>query len=637
MNRLTYTSLDRLRREIRLFQFDTSSNTQESVSGSLKHVSLDDCPKYAALSYVWGDAEATEKIYLNGCEFEVTVNLWTALHLLKPSDAESPFYNTPLWIDAICVNQADIPERNSQVSLMGCIYGAAQLVIAWLGPAEGQSDAALATIRSIAPLCAKADGDTLVEWLKDYPDLLDDEEGSLWHACSKIWEREYWRRVWTFQETVLAEKIIILCGSEAALWGNILAIDAWAERLQNMPQQPDFIAVAVWRKWMVHKVFDARPVYRNNLVRRLWHQQNAETEVKASGLSILKLTFDLQATDPRDYVYGLLGLMATDIIPDYSKSVETVYIDVGLKYLYNHGLGETLHYSGLARESTLRLPSFLPDWSNKKARRRVLGTIKDVKNHDVPSFRIENHSVLKMKVSGELLDQLQDSCSNAIDDTSNSDMNTVLQVCEYCISKLSEHTYVTNIPILQAIMMLVLCNKDVLHDRSTPEIPSLAFFELGAAFVAAVCGMSGDNTATFEQRCSINLPKLGLGTAGEDFSKAFSTRFLGATTSLGPWKSATEALYADFAAVLKVTKEIWQNLAGNRIFRTRNGYLCLAPQQCQFGDILCILDGCQYHIILRETMSHYQLVGTCFVQGLTVDSNECNILYNVPTREIVIF
>ena len=38
-----------------------------------------------------------------------------------------------LWIDAVCINQNDISERNHQVLLMGDIYRGATTVLSWLG------------------------------------------------------------------------------------------------------------------------------------------------------------------------------------------------------------------------------------------------------------------------------------------------------------------------------------------------------------------------------------------------------------------------------------------------------------------------------------------------------------------------
>jgi hypothetical protein len=37
-----------------------------------------------------------------------------------------------LWIDAICINQADLDERKQQVQLMRDVYSGASRVVVWL-------------------------------------------------------------------------------------------------------------------------------------------------------------------------------------------------------------------------------------------------------------------------------------------------------------------------------------------------------------------------------------------------------------------------------------------------------------------------------------------------------------------------
>jgi hypothetical protein len=51
-----------------------------------------------------------------------------------------------IWIDQICIDQSNLPERNQQVAIMGQIFGKARTVIAWLGKEDALSRAAMATL-----------------------------------------------------------------------------------------------------------------------------------------------------------------------------------------------------------------------------------------------------------------------------------------------------------------------------------------------------------------------------------------------------------------------------------------------------------------------------------------------------------
>lgn len=97
---------------------------------------LSDNPKYFALSYVWGEKSDPQKISLHGHDFLVTQNLFIALRRLRTH------YSDPLsiWIDAICIDQCSIAERNAQVRRMAEIYSRCQEVLIWLGDMSTHGD-----------------------------------------------------------------------------------------------------------------------------------------------------------------------------------------------------------------------------------------------------------------------------------------------------------------------------------------------------------------------------------------------------------------------------------------------------------------------------------------------------------------
>jgi hypothetical protein len=62
----------------------------------------------------------------------------------------SPIEIRILWIDTICINQDDIPERNEQVKRMTNIYTFAYRVVTWLGEESNNSMLALATLQHVS-------------------------------------------------------------------------------------------------------------------------------------------------------------------------------------------------------------------------------------------------------------------------------------------------------------------------------------------------------------------------------------------------------------------------------------------------------------------------------------------------------
>ncbi|KAI1334848.1 heterokaryon incompatibility protein-domain-containing protein [Xylariaceae sp. FL0016] len=94
----------------------------------------DSKPFYYSLSYVWGDASKTLPILLEGRPFQITTNLYAAMSQLRQiDDKELSYVDTYLWIDAICINQADFEEKSEQIPRLGEIYYESLQVVAWLG------------------------------------------------------------------------------------------------------------------------------------------------------------------------------------------------------------------------------------------------------------------------------------------------------------------------------------------------------------------------------------------------------------------------------------------------------------------------------------------------------------------------
>ena len=149
---LLYSPLDKSQEEIRLITINCCENDEAPVSCRLETVSLENSPEYAAMSYVWGDATITEKILVNGEAFSATTNLNAGLwHFRKYGLVPGKEKGLRLWVDAICINQQDMAERNQQVALMGDIYANASYVLSWLGlPGKHRIDNSLRLIQSFS-------------------------------------------------------------------------------------------------------------------------------------------------------------------------------------------------------------------------------------------------------------------------------------------------------------------------------------------------------------------------------------------------------------------------------------------------------------------------------------------------------
>lgn len=182
-----FNPLDPTRRQIRLLHVQPDPS---DLSAVLETVSLDDDPKYTALSYTWGtELSSGPGIALSkarqGQEASrrpITRNLQAVLeHLCAGQNGP-----VTLWVDALCINQADVEEKSHQITLMKDVYSGAEKTCVWLGPAADDSGLAMATIGELYAA-------------RTYV-LTDDalSEAQI-EAINALQRREWWSRIWVLQ------------------------------------------------------------------------------------------------------------------------------------------------------------------------------------------------------------------------------------------------------------------------------------------------------------------------------------------------------------------------------------------------------------------------------------------------------
>jgi hypothetical protein len=207
-------------------------------------------PSYTALSYEWSDPYPEESllssrfkpitvrnganychIILNDQTLEVHANLWKFLDSFsKLNSKDGSCFADALWIDAICINQADRLEKNHQVQLMGTIYSQADNVICWLGRSSRNREMTDLVqnqhqiVSLIKRLQKTRDGLSSIE-AQALPDFEFLEKSDLrnWKSVNTLLEgrgfasasewlfaQTYWSRLWIVQETILARYLFIM-------------------------------------------------------------------------------------------------------------------------------------------------------------------------------------------------------------------------------------------------------------------------------------------------------------------------------------------------------------------------------------------------------------------------------------------
>jgi len=276
---------------------------------------------FVALSYTWGNPSETRDIAVDGLRVQVRSNLEAALRALaKKRPVQQGIL---LWIDALCINQGDIGERNREVKRMRAIYQTARDVVVWLGEESDDSGMAMKFVKRLAESCADGTDDVLGRELRTSPEMFV----GAWRAIGQLFTRPYWERLWIIQEIAMGNsQTPVLCGDATVRWGHIYHgiytfgsrhIDIFFSNIERECREGGVRYAGLNRNKLIH----------------LWR----EGEVQAGKqlpqfLPMLDLGRKSAATDPRDKVYGLLGLMppevAASIEPDYEKPIPEVYLSL---------------------------------------------------------------------------------------------------------------------------------------------------------------------------------------------------------------------------------------------------------------------------------------------------------------------
>ncbi|KAK4207163.1 heterokaryon incompatibility HET-6 protein [Rhypophila decipiens] len=333
--------------ELRLLHLHAASHASSAIHASLEIYPDDDCPEYEAVSYTWGgeDGDSTPRsaIYV-GSYWDIllqTTNCWNMLQYLRPQSG-----TRIVWVDAVGINQNSTIERAQQVAKMGSIYRHCLRVLVYLGPDIVFPDSSKRRHPSRRGL------HEFNQVMKDSVDT----KGTT--TLRKLFTRRYFSRVWVIQELVLARSAVIPVGHT----------QFWASNVT-----PTYLASSSTNNSTpFHWNFPAAP----------WTQFIGRTFVEEGDVyDILRHTWRCKASDPRDRIFGILGLLKSDLdrsslaviatsskpsnlTPSYEISTQHVFAGFFAHILKNLGVAEVLmSASGLAARPGC--PSWVPDWQGE--------------------------------------------------------------------------------------------------------------------------------------------------------------------------------------------------------------------------------------------------------------------------------
>ncbi|KAK3710200.1 hypothetical protein LTR37_010421 [Vermiconidia calcicola] len=346
--------------------------------------------KYDALSYCWGDRPFLSPISLDGkANFLVTANLLAALRRMRYSDATHT-----VWVDYLCINQADLAERGQQVALMSHIYKNAQVVLCWLGPCgstlPGHEELEFCDDHQVLDVSEDDTGEYVLQYKSPWLQL---------HVIRGSADR-WWKRVWTLQEYCLAEHVIFLVGPHQYRKEDFRrAIRSYRKSL------PAFDGAWQDAAEISMELMDRDTIRQNYLGDR----EHGERFPRRSALfDALSWTDRAVATDARDKVYGVMSLFITHnstlrMGADYTKSVEDVFAEAA-SIIVEDAQELDLIVSDWPKLGQDRY-TWLPDFSKRKTH----GGLSNAMRYMQPLHLLEQWRQLSLDISTQPLFQREGS------------------------------------------------------------------------------------------------------------------------------------------------------------------------------------------------------------------------------------
>ncbi|KAI4118198.1 MAG: hypothetical protein LQ345_001702 [Seirophora villosa] len=612
----TYSPL-RSKDSIRLLRLESRNCNPNGQTGcELIEVQRPVKPKYEAISYTWGKPPFTALLVTSFGSIRIPENLADALHCLALDN--EPRY---LWADAVCIDQANVAEKSSQVAIMGDIFRLARRVLVWLGLGDERTAHVFDLLSILSSRAEDYGVDAARVGTKEQLleiNRTDEKQGLLlenvpsdydFTGMADFYSSPWFRRLWVVQEIALARDIQVHCGSQEISWKRIVtAADIQyraARRLVSDSGLPRGFPAAT-------AIISARSRF-----------QEARS---ASLLSHMILLSEQDCLLDVDRVYAVLNLRGPrdpQICPDYDKSVQEVYTSTTEALMLTDI--NVLAYAGISRRlgkllddqkqcfdtdnvNTLErlcaeLPSWVADWripsysypsilyqygNTKFAAATAARGHTQVARHDPGLPEIIHPSPLDIR--GLVVDTVDSEMGFGSVDIENLEQvqARLLEIKEFYNSQEDR---------------IITYGEDDLADFARTIIvdPLLAQRE--------------------------NNSRTGRVWSKQDLVNLW--QHLGSTPSEALDDESSKPPSALSGSVLYGPSELhgyrWAVLAAvqNRtFFVTKKGWVGLAPDMVRSGDVLVLIPGMDVPVILRWTgqttsaIVTYYLVGDCYVHGI---------------------
>lgn len=612
--------------------------------------------KYDTFSYSWGSQRETHDLHLsfisnrldsedrprlnyesyrNGT-IQIGKNLRDLLEELRRRN-----HKTFMWIDAICINQANDAEKKMQIPVMRNIYEYADDGYVWMGKGCPGETMAIEMLPEVVEQLTRASTNSAVIMPAREESFVDNgvisPQHNFWSALRSILKNPWWSRLWTLQEVVVPGKkgqdefpddfpaTIVFLGNTT------IRLDIF-KRLSVAAASLDI------RSWLITGHVNARAdalyafdgVDEIRICRESWTYDIWGVKLRA----LLLGTRRRKASIDADVVYGMLAMMdnhtAKLLAPNANSTAPEVFVKFAKHYIRNEHREHL--FAHLATESKMDgLPSWCPNFASSPAN-VSLGSkwfgrvgLEDDEQEQLYHAGYNYHGKWKLPKSKAAVIKV---VTNALRGRNvHHHLYDTGDPRQIALIPDSDHLLVSGMH-LDVVAEFVECNPAAsfsnffsLESVLLTEQWELQCFRLAMKYLAR----AGNGFDVYARTLAVNRASVERSdNRPVFFDHQYQLDFVECYRQFKAFLHATKAVGDDLDAEGNLDRSSWHFMdvmshvtRNRRFFATEDGRIGLGPRDIEVGDSVCVLFFCPTPYILRHhPTSRTQLIGEAYVNGL---------------------
>ncbi len=596
---------------------------------------------FEAVSYCWYSDVRDKTVIVDGQPLAIATSLEAFLQKLRL--LPEALAGMRFWADGICIWQDNTLEKNQQVKLMKRIYTHAYSVVVWLGPLDGDPEAAMKVM-------AQTSFVSLTEMVRDpdhwwargpLPDFWDEGSFEAWTKtlCLPILIdvlfQNYWQCMWIIQELALNQYLT------AFLYGDL--------------QFPRIMVWAAARFCATYCAKIRRSLWSNNTnsaVKDLWQLSYPIVTLfeipeypKLPELDqILDLSRKASVKESQDKIYGMLGLLPSPLVktnePNYSLNQIEVYQRFARSLiLYHDDCKLDTVFSWCSFSTDNKGPSWVPDWTQEFTRNHIKWLRERQAAKDIAANISVSLNHRALTCTGIIVDSIRSTSRSpreSLPFRTQQGHTTIKK------SQITEFGIYTNLSELKNALTRTLAqdHPDLKTEASVLDIYWIDWNDIRDAkpddeqLKDLWYGLR--NITTYQENYSFNwweaFDRFRHTNADfEIFGHQLRDFFPNMREYVRPMSSRKKPTLWNHPDNIPekdhYQRDLNENdgwnmslsalaLVGRRLVTTDQGYLGLAAEAVQEGDVVAILCGCSFPTVLRRAGDSFVYIGECYVDGL---------------------